>query len=98
MESGKNQFQIEQEQSDLEALKNFVPSWETADIEPFIHDVPVIPPTWNKVKLDQDFETNTGGTTSVSPGTTKVICAVQQGSTYVPKLMTPVNGTLFEDP
>lgn len=93
-----NEFQTAEQQQDLEALRNFIPSFETADIEPFIRDTPVIAPTWNKVKLDA-ISTSVEPSSSSAPktGSQGVYVAAQVGASIIPMLMTPVEGTLFEN-
>lgn len=96
-----NEFDQSQQLSDLQALKEMKPSWMAARVEPFIPpaDSDVKSPEWGKTIItNRNLAPSDTGGSGVQPGVTKVICAVQSGSTYIPKLMTPVQGTLFEDP
>lgn len=95
-----NEFDKTSELNDLEFLKSFRPEWENERIEPLTPNPQdnVIPPTWNKVQLDSNSsDSNTSGA-QLSPGSDRVIVAWYDGSTWVPKVMLPLDGTLFEDP
>lgn len=85
-----NEFQIIEEQEDLQALKDFVPSWETTKIEPFIHDTPVIPPTWNKVDLSQNNLPFSGDGSSGNLDLIQVIAGKEDGGTFVPGLVNAI--------
>lgn len=90
------------EQLDLmEKLKEIEPTWRLAGIEPFekAPDSEVRQPIWGKAVIpNEDQASRSGGGSGAVPGTQRVICAVWNGSTFVPKIMIPVEGTLFEDP
>lgn len=90
------------EQLDLmEKLKEIEPTWRLAGIEPFekAPDSEIRQPIWGKPIVQQKSTgPNVSGGEGVLPGTQRVICAVWNGSTFVPKIMIPVEGTLFEDP
>ena len=90
------EFQLSDQQQELEALKDFVPSWQNAKVEPFIHDTPVIPPTWNKIRMGQDLlfpNEGDGDSTTQEGETVTFVVGVQQGGSFVPKLVT-VSGTV----
>lgn len=96
----KNEFDQLQEQSDLEILKSIVPSWVNERVEPFIAppDANIVSPTWNKIDLENQFTGSTSTpSSSVQPGTIVTVAARQVGSTFVPTLITHVEGTLAND-
>ena len=84
------EFQLSEQQQDLESLKNFIPSWENDKVEPFIHDTPVIPPTWNKVRLDQDFLTSGDGQGNANLDLVPVIAGRENGSTFTPCIVNTI--------
>ena len=95
-----NEFDQLEQQRDLEVLNEMVPSWVNERIEPFIPNPvdAVIAPVYNDVRFDPFSPAipATGGGTP-SPGSVSVVITKQVGSTMVPVLMTPVEGTLFND-
>lgn len=94
-----NEFDQLEELQNLELLKEIQPEWMSSKVEPLNPEVEITPPTWNKLELPAERGGNTGPSGGEpQPGTEQVICAMQQGGTFVPKIMTPVEGTLFTDP
>ena len=95
-----NEFDELEEQNNLEVLKEIVPSWVNNTVEPFIPaiDANITPPIWNKVELQNNFPSSTASPSAqITPGSVNVVIAKQEGSTMVPVLMTPVEGTLFTE-
>lgn len=93
------EFRLTDEQRDLDFLKSFRPEWENDRLEPLTPPVEdsVIPPNWQKAQIEIPTVSSGGGGGGAQTGTERVICAVQEGDTFVPKIMIPVEGTLFED-
>lgn len=95
----KNEFDQLSEENDLEILKDIVPSWVSERVEPFISPAvdSVVPPTYNEIgNLTNQTGATTNANTTPQPGTIQVVIA-RQGTIMEPVLMTPVEGTLFED-
>jgi len=85
------EFQLSDQQQELEALKNFIPSFQNTKVEPFIHDAPVVPPTWSKVDLGinaflSDGAGGSGGNLDLVP----VIAGRENGSTFTPCIVNTI--------
>lgn len=96
----KNEFDQLQEQSDLEILKSIVPSWVNERVEPFIANPvdSVVPPVYNDVRFDPfSGPVVQPGNSTPQPGSIVTINARQVGSTFVPTLITHVEGTISND-
>ena len=84
-----NELKETQDQSDFELLQKIIPSWMDHRIEPLIPvvEASVFPPTWQKIDMQLNGTTTTGGG---APPTASVsfIAGEQQGSAFVPMLIT----------
>jgi hypothetical protein len=81
-----DEFQAYSELNELEALKDIVPSFAKAQLEPFLSSAQqdVVPPVWDGVALSIDQ-------TSVNPVASsgaliRCVIGVQEGGSFVPKL------------
>lgn len=94
-----NEFQKAQEEDDLKSLKEAIPTWMNARVEPFVPpvDSDVKVPQWGKAVIVGDNEQEDDGGGGNSGQTVSFIAGEEQGSNFVPMLIT-VSGTAEEIP
>jgi len=92
-----NEFQQMSQMEELQALKEIVPSWKSAKLEPFVGPAaPDAIPVWKGVNIDQ--EKNTGGSAPSAQGPlVRFVAGVVVGSSFVPKIVN-TDGTTEDIP
>lgn len=58
-----DEFQRQYELDEIEMLRSIIPSWEKAELEPFLVSAQqdVVPPTWDKLEMPDMGFFNQGG-------------------------------------
>lgn len=92
-----NEIQQSQNLSDWEQLKRMVPSWMNNKVEPLIQTPEPQQPVWGKAVLPLNIRpgSSDGGGGTPQPGSIVTINGMQVGSTFVPVLITHVEGTIY---
>jgi len=86
------QFEVAEQQKELEMLRDFVPSWVSARLEPFIAppDSDVRTPQWGKTLLPISDKGKGDGDGGNDLQLVRVIAGRENGSTFTPCIVNAI--------
>jgi len=86
------EFELAEQQRDLQVLRDFVPSWVNAPLEPFIPpaDSDVRAPVWGKTLLPISDKGKGEGSEGNDLQLVRVIAGRENGSTFTPCIVNAI--------